>query len=762
MLAVVFLPVSVSAAAAEPAPAAPAPAPADPAERPAPDAANAPAPDAAATLEALAGSMVVVEYWLKPSTNEEPRARGVRAGADLVREERPAELAGWLIAPGKVLTPDPLVHPRFVRSIRVRLGEESVVAQVGGYAEGQAAVYLDLERPLKGGKPLAFEPAAAAGGGDAAAGREPLQAVTRTQAGGRWIAAAAPLALLPALADDGRRFAPVPANCLILGAGGAPAGVTVSPELPLDGSWRGSPLGWPVITADRMAKRLAAAEGRANRGLLRVTLEFRSPRRGSAEALRAHAHDGDEATVREAVGVVLENGRMLVLEELRPAETARLERITAHTMMDAAIPAKFVASLAEYGCLVAELNRPVPAAALQLADGDVRRFRGALLTAAEIGFYGEQRLAVYEHARITAFETRWKRRLCPLADGSPDGRFLFDPQGLLVALPVTRRAPASMVPPDPRKPAEAPRLTAAAHLLEQLADLSANGDPANVPLGEAQEGRLAWMGVILQPLNRELARMHGISVETGDGEIGALVAHVYPGSPAARAGIRPGAVLLRLHVKGQPLPIDVRLADGGAGYYYGEEEEESGAGDEDGELPDPQYQHAARPWAPAGDALARVLTDLGLGREYTAELRVGGLPLRKALKVEESPPHFDTAARHKSAELGLTVRDLTFEVRRYFQMKPEDPGVIVSTVEPGSKAAVAGIRPFEIVVAVNGRAAAGVKEFAAACEKQEELRLAVKRLARERQVKIRLPGAAAPAPVPAPAAPNPAEAPAAK
>ena len=718
MLAVVFVVASASAAepAAEPQPAA---------------------ADSVAALEALAPSMVRVEYWLKANEGEEPSARGARAETQLVEEERPLELAGWVIAAGKVLVPDPLIHPRFVRSIVVRLGEESVPAKVGGHAAEQAAIYLNLEKPLKGAKPLAFE----------AEAKGPFLAVTRSRPEGLWVASAAPLALLPAVAEDGRKFVPVPANCLILGAGGAPAGLAVSPELPVDGSWRGSPLAWPIVSTDRMARRLRAVEGRANRGLLRVTLEFRSPRKGSAEARLARGQDEAEATVRETTGIVLEDGRLLVLEELKPAQTARLERITAHTLLDAAIPAKFTATLAEYGCLVAELSRPLPNSIVRLSDADIRKFRGVMLMAAEIGFYGERRLAIYEHSWITGFEIRWKRRAYPVAHGTADGRFLFDPQGVLVALPVARRAPVSMIPPEPQEGGSAVRLTPAVHLHEMLADLPANSDPANVPLTEAQEGRLAWMGVILQPMNRELARMHDVSVETSDGETGALVAHVYPDSPAARAGIKSGAILLRLHVKGQALPMDVRLP--GDEHYYYEGEEESVA-DDDEELAAAAYRQPARPWAPAEDALTRALTDLGFGREYTAELRVGPLPVKKSLKVVEGPPHFDTAPRHKSADLGLTVRDLTFEVRRYYQMKPADPGVIVSAVEPGSKAAVAGIRPFEIVVQVNGRAVAGVKEFAAACEKQEELRLAVKRLTRERQVKIKLAGAGG-----APTAPEP-------
>src|SRR2546430_13641900 len=49
-----------------------------------------------------------------------------------------------------------------------------------------------------------------------------------------------------------------------------------------------------------------------------------------------------------------------------------------------------------------------------------------------------------------------------------------------------------------------PVLTSAAQIRAALSDLKSNSDPANVPLGEEQENRLAWLGVGPQPLHQEL------------------------------------------------------------------------------------------------------------------------------------------------------------------------------------------------------------------------------------------------------------------
>jgi len=195
-------------------------------------------------------------------------------------------------------------------------------------------------------------------------------------------------------------------------------------------------------------------------------------------------------------------------------------------------------------------------------------------------------------------------------------------------------------------------------------------------------------------------------------------------------------VLLRLHIQGQRAPMEVRLDQYGDPFGG-----EPFPWDQLDQVPDRMHDQIPKPWPPAEDTLTRALTDLGFGKKYSAEYFADGKIQSAALEVVPSPPHYDSAPRFKSDALGLTVHDLTFEVRRYFQLKADDPGVIVSNVKPGSKASVAGIKPYEIVLQVNGAAVASVKDFEKLCDKQEELRFAVKRMTKERQVKIKTTGA---------------------
>ena len=79
---------------------------------------------------------------------------------------------------------------------------------------------------------------------------------------------------------------------------------------------------------------------------------------------------------------------------------------------------------------------------------------------------------------------------------------------------------------------------------------------------------------------------------------------------------------------------------------------------------------------------------------------------------------------------------MTFEVRSYFKFDDKAPGIVIARVKPGSPAAVAGLKPFELVTEVNGEKVSGAKDFAAKIKGKADLVFAVRRLAQTRMVKI--------------------------
>jgi S1-C subfamily serine protease len=79
---------------------------------------------------------------------------------------------------------------------------------------------------------------------------------------------------------------------------------------------------------------------------------------------------------------------------------------------------------------------------------------------------------------------------------------------------------------------------------------------------------------------------------------------------------------------------------------------------------------------------------------------------------------------------------MTYEVRRYFQSAADDPGVVVGAVETGSRAAVAGLKPYEIITAVNGAPVRSAEGFEEAVAAGGEVSLTVKRMFQSRVVQV--------------------------
>ncbi|HEY3243461.1 MAG TPA: PDZ domain-containing protein [Phycisphaerae bacterium] len=686
----------------------------------------APIKSAVAAMDAVAPGLVKVEYELMYSEGQAPSATGwaercpncgAYHGGDaaaLVENERPLEETGYLVAPDTVVTRDPVIHPRFIRAIRVRYREQVVRADVAALGEHQPALVLALHGSLEGARPIEFS----------ADAQPPFTLVGYALDDGIWKTFAQSLPATTVRNEAGEVGMSVDRRGLIVGADNKPVGLCLQETLPLPDGRNWSPMYWPLATAADMQERIKGVRERCARGILHVSLGFRSPPKKTSVSY----DDGDreEVTRLDVLGLLCDDHSVLVLAPLKPRTTARLERITVHPLQGEAVSARFKVALADYGGFVAELETPLEGA-LTLSGDPIEDMRDELLSAAEISMQGEQRVAYFGHGRIPTFTVGWRRQVLPEIPGENGNLFLFDDDGQLVALPVQRRTRVSL---DPYAADKGETLMLpAARLAQILSNIEAYADNANVPLAPEAENRLGWLGVELQPLTSELARANGVSHLTRDGEIGALISFVYPGSPAEDAGLKPGCVLIRLFAEGQRTPIEINC--------QGEEPEFSDAvWQQYDDLPEEFFDRLPTPWPSAASRLNRALTDLGIGKHYRAECSCDGQKLTKELTVAECPPHFESAPRCISAPLGLTVRNLTYEVRRYFQKDADDPGLIVAKVESGSRASTAGIKPYEIITHVNGKPVRTVADFEAAASASTELSLTVSRMTRQRVVKV--------------------------
>lgn len=727
------------------------------------------AADVAALADGLSASLVRVEVtpqydkgespgedrwaaWRQfQSQRDEDSTGGWESWDQLVKEERPAERGGFLIAPNRVYTQDPGLHPRFVKSINVRFGTQVVAAKPVAWPVDQAGVILELASPIEGGKPLAFDPAKAG----------PYQGVSYVKRDAVWMTRIGSLRSGVSVSEDGRRFVAGDPGVLVIDRDGVPVTVSGSSRLPVDGSWK-KPVGdWSMLDAAGMADALKRVETQAAGQILRVTLNFRSPRNAGESRGRWRGDDEDDSdamTEWNGLGVLTDAQTIIILANLQPKITGRLDRIRVFSASGEESKATFSGTLKNWGAFVARLDSPVSAPGT-LASGDITAIRDRLLLKAAITVRGETRTAYFSHDRVNNFVTSYRGHTFPQfeAGGSGDGysryygysgteylNFLYTQQGDLVGVPMSHREKVT-VRDRYGYSGSGTYFVPAAMVVQMLSAGAAEVDAENRPLTEEEENRLAWLGVEMQGMDPDLARASDVMDETNGGMSGGIITYLYPNSPAAKSGLKEGDIVLRLQVEGHPKPLEVQVDDPMA---YGMMEQFWAQLDR---VPEEYFDRLPRPWGSVETALTRSLTDLGFGTPFVADVWRDGKLMQVPMSIAQGPAHYDAAARFKSEPLGLTVRDLTYEVRRYFQLKDDEPGVIISKVEAGSKASVSGLKPYEIIRTIDDQPVPDVKAFESRVAKGGELRLSVKRMTQGRTVKIK---ADAPTSTPPPAAPE--------
>ncbi|MCL1887553.1 MAG: hypothetical protein FWF96_01610 [Kiritimatiellaeota bacterium] len=666
--------------------------------------------DAASLLTTLRQSVARVEYTLKFENNSPPTQR---EASELLIYERPLVRMGWVVAPDTVLVGDPAVSPRFIASIEVvAVGGEKIPAREHALLVDSPMSLLKTAAPIPGAVPLVFE----------APDPPPQKGLLFTfeKEETEWVFSLSKkdLSELRPVYDDRRGVVTrIWEGGLFLSDAGAPAGLLLpgSRNLekllalpPFDGVDR-------VLSEDLAALRERVA-GLMHNGVHLATLNFRSPREDARERYYywREKDEADASTVQYAVALHLAQGRALVLKPLKASQTARLESVTLSGADGKAVPATFTASLENFGAFIVEAPG-LASAPLPVFDGDMRDL---YWTPAELAFFnaaGSELLLRHNRARFEGFSESWKAFVTADLTHGISAAFAFTPDGRLAAFPLALRDKSD---DENRSSRRTPENFEAAAFAALVANPPADEcDPANVPLSERDENRIAWLGVELQGISAQLAqemkitRLLGNEASRGsDSGNGGIITLTYPGSPAERAGLKEGDVLLRIHAMGRAKPYIVKASGGRGG----------------------------TPWPSANNAVNQTLTSIGFGKAVRLECVVDGVVKEVPLVVEVSPDTYESAPQFEAEALGMHVRDLTYEARNHFRRQEGEPGVIVSRVERGQYAAVAGIREFELILTVNETPVHNVAEFEALTKDAQELQFSVRRMNRDRIVRVNL------------------------
>ncbi len=164
-----------------------------------------------------------------------------------------------------------------------------------------------------------------------------------------------------------------------------------------------------------------------------------------------------------------------------------------------------------------------------------------------------------------------------------------------------------------------------------------------------------WLGVVIQEITPDIAEAIGVKE-------GILVAQVMKGSPADKAGLKVGDIIIALN--GRKLE-DVR-----------------------------DLQLSIMKTKPGTEVTLTIIRE---GKRKEIKVKVGELPE----KISGKPKSYE------GEDLGLSLRDLTPKEKARLGVE----GVLVVSVAPGSPAYESGLRPGDVIMRVNYKKVSTVREF---------------------------------------------------
>ena len=200
-----------------------------------------------------------------------------------------------------------------------------------------------------------------------------------------------------------------------------------------------------------------------------------------------------------------------------------------------------------------------------------------------------------------------------------------------------------------------------------------------------------FLGVTSQDITANLAQEFNLPDQNG-----ALVGDVNPGTPAAKAGIRSGDVIIAINDKAIADAHSLRLT--------------------------------VSELAPGATVQIKLIRN---GREKTIGVTLGLLPTDRSSQGSNENDSPDTGGSTTDALDGVTVTDLDTQIRSELHIPDSVEGVIVTQVDENSNSAEAGLQRNDILVEINRKAVTSSDEAVNICKEAKGKHILLKVWRRE-------------------------------
>lgn len=622
----------------------------------------------------------------------------------------PASFPAFAVGTRELVSSDPGLLNEWIDRIEVRSGSRTFPARISAYFPERGAVALELTDPAAKLEAIRFD-----------GKREgKLHHFFVAEENGVPFAGVSPHRNGEAVKNlaSGVDYRRAPVNTVVCDDEGRAVTLSFRELLPATEDALSVPGSWKRIGAEERDRDLEEKKQLLKRNFLPVSIALSQTSRG--RKMRGE----EEKNEFDAIGMLMTDGKVLVRQELSPEQTARLENIVLTCPDGKKITARFHGSLREWGVLVVEPDKKIDGAGMEFFRGGAGTLFDCIVYTARIANVDGRTDVVLRPERLQKFQRVRNGCVVPDTDNfSGKDHFMFSGNMQLLALPLAQRGEDSAYGSETEM--------VDGNVLYGIFASKEPFDPDNVPRSaEAGKTRFAWIGADFQRLTPELAKSKKVSALTRSGYEGALVARVMPDSPAAEAGIREGDVIVYCRtLSGKTLSMK--------SYDFSDDEFRGNfPWKEYDRVPEQYFEMIPQPWPKAVGALNRQFTRIGVGKQLKVGVSSDGNFSEKILTLAPMPPHFDVAPRYNARDFGFSAADATFEVRDYFRMKENDPGVIVSKVVPGGKASVAGVKPYEIIIDVDGVKVHNVEELKKQLSGKSAFALTVRRMTADRVVKF--------------------------